>query len=267
MTDEKTQSRLRKVVLKVGLRGSELARRSGIRRARISEWKNGKVNLTYEELGRITSVIEARLLEQSEPGQMRAIALTDMAGRGAEIRRKRLQFGITQADLAKRARMSQTDVSLLETGASASSQVPAEISELEKAIEILVNEKKQSITPGERKELVPLRGLLQANTPAERAENVQEYRKAHESVIRDFGSVENLRTFFELGKQLEAQERQLTALEAQLAALREQNNGLREWINQEQKAALEHSKAKELEEKVLMADGVETAGDKNGGRT
>jgi transcriptional regulator with XRE-family HTH domain len=253
MTDQKGYCRL---VEQSGIRWARLAAMTGMRSARLSEWKHGKAELRPEELQKIMAVIDRRLIELRKRQQSQE---ETESPKGWQIRQARAEFGITQAELAQKARVSQSEISLFETGHSslAPEQVTrigdsclalaeAQVAALEARVKSL--EKQTAALDAEPSRLVRLSAMLspamtQTNNPKDKTlrEFAREmYRAGEESRRKD--------------RQIETLNMRVANLTNQVLSLQEQNSRLREWLQQEQRAALEHAKAKELEEKILKTE-------------
>jgi transcriptional regulator with XRE-family HTH domain len=144
------QSGVRRIVESAGIRWVVLAKMTGIRRARLSEWKNRKVKLTEAELRRVAGAVNDRLVELGEAGKLAPSLLRESASqpiveRGAALRLQRRQFGISQVALAKRAGFEQFELSMIETG-MADRMTPEDIARLEKALTALIAEQARKLS-------------------------------------------------------------------------------------------------------------------------
>jgi transcriptional regulator with XRE-family HTH domain len=152
MATKNLQSGIRGIVKSAGMRWTALAKLTGIRRARLSAWKNGKCELTEKELRRVAGAVDSRLLELSEARKLGPLlkggpASQSIVERSAELRRLRQQFGISQVALAKKSGVAQFEVSLLETGLS-DRLAPENIARLEKALTSLIAEQSKKLSGG-----------------------------------------------------------------------------------------------------------------------
>ncbi|PYV72714.1 MAG: hypothetical protein DMG96_25100 [Acidobacteria bacterium] len=114
------QKKERKVFRKMrqGLRIStaRLARETGIYRTRLSEWENGRVDLTPEEELKIGDAMDAVLTKRGLPGVITPEEAANDARKGSVLARLRDQFRITQTALAEKAEMNQSKISSFEKG-------------------------------------------------------------------------------------------------------------------------------------------------------
>jgi transcriptional regulator with XRE-family HTH domain len=255
------QSGMRRIVKSTGLRWTALANMAGIRRARLSEWKNGKIKLTEPELRRVASAVDSRLLELAEAGKLAPLleggpAPQSILERGAALRRQRQQFGISQVSLAKKSGLAQFEISMIETGMS--DRISAEdIARLEKALTALIAEQAKQLSRGDS-----LLGLLRGQDPSEE-------ELMNDSLYEGLRILEEGLTLMKCGDgELQQKQLWLTAellkmrkselsgytAAAQIAHLKAKVNELRSYYIVETDAALKHAEAEELREKISIPD-------------
>lgn len=186
MSSKTDQEVLRRMVGDIGFRGTELSQRTGIRRARLSDWKNGKLDLRADELLVIGDQINSRLTELSESGHFKKKA-SSAAERGAVIRRLRLKYSISQEALGRKAGVPQFEISMFETGAD--DAISSEkITRLEEALTDLMADRKAELAKGK----VQLKSLLSGSAEDLRrafATHMAENGAPHPSIYPDVALV------------------------------------------------------------------------------
>ena len=136
--DMKDKDLVRKMRKGHGLTLAVLAKETGISLPKLSRWEHDKAKLTPEEVEKVMAAIDRAVIRQAEsvPGP-----LADHGG-GAVKRLRRL-YGINQLELAKRAGIAQSVISLFENAYA--DFEPEELQALEVALNSLIEEKKSSL--------------------------------------------------------------------------------------------------------------------------
>jgi transcriptional regulator with XRE-family HTH domain len=152
----------RQVLLKtwkiLGIKRIWLAKKAGIDRSKLSRWENGRAGgeLTDDEILALSRATDEVVAERAMAGRFTPSkenpASTDAIESGKAIATLRRLYGITQADLASRARISLASLSLFENGYTDLDRPAAK--GLERAINAMVKEKQMA-----RARFVPLNSL------------------------------------------------------------------------------------------------------------
>ncbi len=258
------QKSYRLLVEQSGVQWSRLAAVTGMRPARLSEWRHGKTELRPDELLKIMAVMTRRVMEiERRAGD---IKIDTNLAHGWQLRQVRAEFGITQSDLAKKSGFTQTEISLFETGKSSLSPKQTDrifesciaLAEAQNAALAARNKSLQDQvealnSAAKSSRLVKLSSLLMSDAELTAAKPIP---PLPDKTLREF-----VREVGRAGRELERKERQIEMLNMRVAnltnqviSLQEQNASLREWLEQEQTAALEQSKANDLKDKVLKPE-------------
>jgi transcriptional regulator with XRE-family HTH domain len=139
-----------------GLTLAVLAKETKMSLSKLSRWENAKAKLTPAELETVMGVIDRAIMRKTEnvPGPLQDY-------NGPAVKQLRRAYGISQVELAARADIAQSSLSLLENGYVTFE--PKELQALKAALDFLVKRRK-AILP----ETVKLQSLLAPRKPVKR---------------------------------------------------------------------------------------------------
>src|SRR6266542_624000 len=137
-TDMKDKDLVRKMRKGHGLTLAVLAKETGISLPKLSRWEHGKAKLTPAAVEKVKAAIDRAVMRKTE--SVRG-PLANQGG-GA-VKRRRRACGISQVELAKRAGIAQSVLSLFENAYV--DFEPEELQALEVALNSLIEEKKSSL--------------------------------------------------------------------------------------------------------------------------
>ena len=131
-----------------GLRISQaqLAQQASVSRTKVAKWENGTLNLTAEEEGRLKDVLSRVLIKRGTPEAVTPEQAQQDLRDGAILARLRAEHGITQAQLANKAKIDQGTISHFEKGDL--ELTPTRRGQLFQAIDAIVEERRTSIPSG-----------------------------------------------------------------------------------------------------------------------
>jgi transcriptional regulator with XRE-family HTH domain len=277
-----TRKTFRKMRLGLGLSQIALANRAGLSNQKLVRWENGRASFNPEEMDRLGAALDAAFVARTEnaPGKF-----TGPEGYAA-VNIYRRSHGITQEELARRAKIPQATISNFENGHI---KLDAkEMGQLEEALNSLIAE-----THPEKR--IPLSSLMARQAPpaTEESNPLSVLSTPLQALLKDapdrvrIGVLAELVAAYaqrvpELEKEVQSQKqlndgyRKLhetdlkiqellketgpgsAAMEAvkmldEVEKLRAENAELRSWLNAEELAAVANEKAAELRERVSVA--------------
>src|SRR6266699_3082647 len=121
-----------------GLTLAQIASETKISLSKLSRWENAKAKLTPEELKRAMAVLDRAVMRKTEsvPGPLQDY-------NGPAVKQLRRAYGISQVELAKRAGIAQSVLSLFENAYVAFE--PKELQGLKAALNSLIERRKATL--------------------------------------------------------------------------------------------------------------------------
>jgi transcriptional regulator with XRE-family HTH domain len=157
---------------------ARLAKQTGIAQAKISRWENGFLDITPEEREKIFSVLDEVMANKAASGDVYFPKMTEAEGAtGASFADHRKAYGITQQELAIKANVPRSSLSLYENGYITLDEVP--VSRLHNALAKLIAEKEG----GEKSGKYSLSDLLQGKSSLRELSSVYQ-ASSHSNILR-----------------------------------------------------------------------------------
>lgn len=98
----------------LGIKQLDMAREIGVSNPVLNRWENGKGPLSEEQIEKLNQIIDRAYSEKANAGKL--LRPKNESPNGRSVARIRELLGISQSELGKLAKMTQTEVSMLENG-------------------------------------------------------------------------------------------------------------------------------------------------------